>query len=188
MKARNWNFALPDTELVKVDTICRELCISRSTWYQGVKDGKFPKQIKLTERTSAWRTSDIRALIESQKSNFWGIYGGTYRKQECKTSKTTVLYTICLMDGTPIYKRQTRPLTASGYWTGFVFLRIVSGLRRFQGIGAAAPITPFSGNPSYPASLSPRNSPHSYPHSPDLVRTPAFFPATATRRSRRQTG
>lgn len=63
MKARNWNFALPDTELVKLDTICRELCISRSTWYQGVKDGKFPKQIKLTERTSAWKTNEIRELI-----------------------------------------------------------------------------------------------------------------------------
>jgi hypothetical protein len=30
-----------------------------------------------------------------------------------------------------IYKRQTRPLTASGCWTGFLFLRIVSDLRRF---------------------------------------------------------
>jgi hypothetical protein len=40
-------------------------------------------------------------------------------------------------------------------------------LRRFQGVGAAAPITPFSGNLSYPASLSPQNSPHSSPHSPD---------------------
>jgi hypothetical protein len=28
------------------------------------------------------------------------------------------------------YKRQTRPLTASGCATGFLFLRIISGLRR----------------------------------------------------------
>lgn len=87
-----------------------------------------------------------------------------------------------------ISKRQTRPLTASGYWTGFLFLRIVSELRRFQGVGATCPITPFSGNLAHPASLSSQNSPHSYPHSPDLVRCPAFFPATAVRRSRRQTG
>lgn len=39
--------------------------VSRSTWWQGVKDGKFPKPVKLTERTTAWRAEDIRKLIES---------------------------------------------------------------------------------------------------------------------------
>jgi hypothetical protein len=33
-------------------------------------------------------------------------------------------------------------------------------LRRFQGVGAGVAITPFSGNLSYPSSLSPQNSPH----------------------------
>jgi len=87
-----------------------------------------------------------------------------------------------------ISKRQTRPLTTSGYWAGFVYLRIASDLRRLQSVGAAARITPVLGNPSYPASLLPENSPHSYPHSPDLVRFPAFFPVIAVRRSRRLTG
>jgi len=39
--------------------------ISKSTWWQGVKDGKFPKPVKLTERTTAWRIQDIHALLES---------------------------------------------------------------------------------------------------------------------------
>ncbi len=39
--------------------------VSRSTWYQGVTDGRFPKPVKLSERVAAWRVEDIRALIES---------------------------------------------------------------------------------------------------------------------------
>lgn len=38
--------------------------VSRSTWFAGVKSGKFPKPVKLGERTTAWRVEDIRALIE----------------------------------------------------------------------------------------------------------------------------
>jgi predicted DNA-binding transcriptional regulator AlpA len=38
--------------------------VSRSTWWQGVKDGKFPKPVKLAENITAWRVEDIRLLIE----------------------------------------------------------------------------------------------------------------------------
>ena len=40
--------------------------VGKSTWWQGVKSGKFPKPIKLGERTTAWRVSDIQKLIESE--------------------------------------------------------------------------------------------------------------------------
>jgi prophage regulatory protein len=39
--------------------------VGKSTWWQGVKDGRFPKPIKLGPRTTAWRVEDIRALIEN---------------------------------------------------------------------------------------------------------------------------
>jgi prophage regulatory protein len=38
--------------------------VSKSTWWQGVKDGRFPKPVKLSARTTAWRVEDIRALID----------------------------------------------------------------------------------------------------------------------------
>jgi len=38
--------------------------ISRSSWWAGVRDGRYPKPVKLGERTTAWRVEDIRALIE----------------------------------------------------------------------------------------------------------------------------
>ena len=37
--------------------------IGRSTWWQWVRDGKAPKPVKLSVRTTAWRSADIEALI-----------------------------------------------------------------------------------------------------------------------------
>lgn len=38
--------------------------VSRSTWWAGVRTGRFPKPVKLGERITAWKVEDIRALIE----------------------------------------------------------------------------------------------------------------------------
>ena len=38
--------------------------VGRSTWWAGVKTGRFPKPVKLGPRTTAWRVEDIRALID----------------------------------------------------------------------------------------------------------------------------
>ena len=38
--------------------------VSRSTWWSGVKSGRFPQPVKLGPRTTAWRSEDIRALID----------------------------------------------------------------------------------------------------------------------------
>lgn len=37
--------------------------VSKSTWWLGIKDGRFPKGIKLGGVT-VWRAEDIRALYE----------------------------------------------------------------------------------------------------------------------------
>ncbi len=37
--------------------------VSKSTWWLGVKTGRFPKPVKLGPRITAWRAEDIRALI-----------------------------------------------------------------------------------------------------------------------------
>jgi len=38
--------------------------VSKSEWYAGIKTGKYPKPIKLGARASAWKVSDILAVIE----------------------------------------------------------------------------------------------------------------------------
>jgi predicted DNA-binding transcriptional regulator AlpA len=38
--------------------------VGKTTWWEGVKSGRFPKPIKLGSRITAWRVEDIRLLIE----------------------------------------------------------------------------------------------------------------------------
>lgn len=38
--------------------------VSKSTWWAGVRSGRYPQSVKLGERITAWRVEDIRALIE----------------------------------------------------------------------------------------------------------------------------
>jgi prophage regulatory protein len=40
--------------------------VSKSTWWQGVKDGRFPQPQKLGPRTTVWKVEEIRALFEGQ--------------------------------------------------------------------------------------------------------------------------
>lgn len=38
--------------------------VSKSTWWAGIKAGRYPLPVKLSPRTTAWRVESIRALIE----------------------------------------------------------------------------------------------------------------------------
>lgn len=38
--------------------------VSKSTWWLGVKDGRFPQPVKLGVRITVWRVEDIRLLLE----------------------------------------------------------------------------------------------------------------------------
>jgi len=43
--------------------------VCKSTWWAGVKAGRYPQPVKLGERITAWRVEDIRALIEQAASS-----------------------------------------------------------------------------------------------------------------------
>ena len=65
---------LPDTGYVRLSNILGNAKakppipaiypVSKSTWWAGVKSGRYPAPVKLSARCTAWRTGDIRALIE----------------------------------------------------------------------------------------------------------------------------
>lgn len=38
--------------------------VSKSTWWAGVRTGRFPRSVKIGPRITAWREHDIRDLIE----------------------------------------------------------------------------------------------------------------------------
>ena len=48
----------------KPDTSPPIIPVSKSTWWAGIKTGRYPKPVKLGPRTTAWRVEDIRAFIE----------------------------------------------------------------------------------------------------------------------------
>jgi prophage regulatory protein len=44
--------------------------VSRSTWWAGVKSGRYPQPTRmLGARITAWRVEDIRALLEQSKGD-----------------------------------------------------------------------------------------------------------------------
>ena len=55
---------LPAEGFVRLPVVLRVLDIGKTTWWCGVREGKFPKPIKIGTRTARWNVKDIRALIE----------------------------------------------------------------------------------------------------------------------------
>jgi prophage regulatory protein len=59
--------ALPETGFVRLPKILSLIPISRSAWWAGIREGKFPQGIKLGSKTTVWRAEDIRNLIERSR-------------------------------------------------------------------------------------------------------------------------
>lgn len=68
------NSSLPETGFVRLPQIVGDkkadppipaiIPVSKSTWWAGVKSGRYPQPVKLSERCTAWRVEDVLALIE----------------------------------------------------------------------------------------------------------------------------
>ena len=66
---------LPETGYVRLTQIVGDprsdptippiIPVSKSTWWAGVKTGRFPQPIKLGPMTTVWRVEDIRTLIDN---------------------------------------------------------------------------------------------------------------------------
>jgi prophage regulatory protein len=51
--------------LLRLPQVLSLVPVGRSTWWAGVREGRFPQPVKLGPRTTCWRKSDIIALIEN---------------------------------------------------------------------------------------------------------------------------
>lgn len=63
------NNILPTTGFVRLPTILKVIPVSKSTWWLGVKTGRFPKAVKLSSNITAWRAEEILDLIEAKCLN-----------------------------------------------------------------------------------------------------------------------
>ncbi len=52
-----------NNSLLRLPQVLKIIPISKSAWWQGCKDGRYPKPIKLGPRTTVWRSADIFALV-----------------------------------------------------------------------------------------------------------------------------
>jgi predicted DNA-binding transcriptional regulator AlpA len=67
---------LPETGLLRLPQIVGDpkatppipalIPVSKSTWWNGVRSGRYPSPVKLGPRITAWRVEDIRKMIDTE--------------------------------------------------------------------------------------------------------------------------
>lgn len=59
---------LPETGFLRLPQVLSYIPLGKTSWWKGVKSGRFPKPVKLSQRCTAWRVEDIRELIAQLSS------------------------------------------------------------------------------------------------------------------------
>jgi prophage regulatory protein len=59
---------MTEDRYIRIKELSAMLGIAKSTIYRLVKEDKFPKQIKLTERTVVWRLSVINKWVADKEN------------------------------------------------------------------------------------------------------------------------
>ncbi len=54
---------LPEAGFMRLPQILAIIPISRSAWWEGIRQGKYPGGVKLGAKTTVWRVEDIQALL-----------------------------------------------------------------------------------------------------------------------------
>lgn len=57
------NIEFSETGFLRLPEVLRLIPVSKSTWWAGVKSGRYPASVKLGERITAWKAEDIREYI-----------------------------------------------------------------------------------------------------------------------------
>ncbi len=65
MSNNNFQNTIPDIGFLRLPEILEIIPVSKSTWWSGVKSGRFPKPVKLGPRTTAWSCASIREYVHS---------------------------------------------------------------------------------------------------------------------------
>ena len=56
---------IPAAGFLRLPQVLAFIPVGKSSWWRGVKAGRYPKPVKIAPRTTAWRAEDIAALMES---------------------------------------------------------------------------------------------------------------------------
>jgi predicted DNA-binding transcriptional regulator AlpA len=55
---------IQEKALLRLPRVLALVGISRSHWWSGIAQGKFPRGVKISPRCTAWRAADIAALLD----------------------------------------------------------------------------------------------------------------------------
>jgi predicted DNA-binding transcriptional regulator AlpA len=55
---------IPETGFMRLPQVLEVIPLGKTSWWEGVKSGRFPKSVKLSPRCTAWRAEDIRELVK----------------------------------------------------------------------------------------------------------------------------
>jgi predicted DNA-binding transcriptional regulator AlpA len=115
-------YQLPETGYLRLPQIIGNpkagipalLPISRSSFWAGVKTGRFPRPVKLGPRTTAWRVEDIRALIQFNQPGAAPMTAETWPSSApvplCSACESGLRQVhgkwVCAQSGCPLYGRE----------------------------------------------------------------------------------
>ena len=54
---------LENCRLLRLPQVLHLIPVSKSTWWAGVRSGRFPKPLRLGDRCTVWRQRDIEKLV-----------------------------------------------------------------------------------------------------------------------------
>jgi len=55
---------LPETGFLRIKQVLQLIPVGRTTWLNGVKEGKYPAKYQISDNTVGWRVEDIKAEID----------------------------------------------------------------------------------------------------------------------------
>ena len=55
---------IPETGFLRLPQVLSVIPVGKTCWWEGVRQGRYPKPVKLSPRCTAWRAEDIRELIK----------------------------------------------------------------------------------------------------------------------------
>jgi predicted DNA-binding transcriptional regulator AlpA len=56
-----------EERLLRLKQVLELVPVSKSSWWAGVKSGRYPASVKLGAKTTCWRLSEVMALIEQKE-------------------------------------------------------------------------------------------------------------------------
>ena len=60
---------VPLNGFLRLDQVLTLIPISKTTWWDGIREGRYPQSVKISRRTTGWRVVDILNLIDAISSH-----------------------------------------------------------------------------------------------------------------------